>query len=119
MHQMSCSHLSGITVLGIPAEIYNFGTQYWMCLLTGIVSGIVIVIVYLPVFYKLQLTSSYEYLKLRFDTRIRVMASFLYALSYLLYIPVVIYVPALAFSQGKFTFIYSFLFLGLYKSTKF
>lgn len=74
-----------------------------MCILTGVLTGLVVVIVYLPVFYKLQLTSSYEYLKLRFDTRIRVMASFLYALANLLYIPVVIYVPALAFSQGKYS----------------
>lgn len=66
------------------------------------ISCYVIAELYLPVFYKLQLTSSYEYLALRFDTNIRVLASFIYAVSMLLYMPIVIYIPALAFSQGRF-----------------
>lgn len=53
----------------------------------------------MPVFYDLQLASSYEYLELRFSKNIRSLASFLYIISLMLYIPIVIYVPALAFSQ--------------------
>lgn len=79
-----------------------------MCILTGIISCLAVAEIYLPVFYKLQLTSSYEYLKLRFDGRIRVMASFIFALAMLLYMPIVIYIPALAFSQG----IKQMIFLG-------
>lgn len=55
--------------------------------------------VYLPVFHDMQLTSCFSYLELRFDRIVRLTASFVYALSTLFFIPVVIYVPALAFSQ--------------------
>lgn len=55
--------------------------------------------VYLPVFYELQLTSCFMYLEKRFDRSVRVTASFVYAISCIIFIPIVIYVPALAFSQ--------------------
>lgn len=61
--------------------------------------GIVMHYVYLPVFHDMQLTSCFSYLELRFDRIVRLTASFVYALSTLFFIPVVIYVPALAFSQ--------------------
>lgn len=54
------SHISGITLLGIPSEIYEFGTQY----LATVLSTVIIVLVtnnfFLPVFYDLQLYSLYE-----------------------------------------------------------
>lgn len=55
------SHISGITLLGVPSEIYSNGTQY---LIVGVVNNIVVIFmviyIYLPVFYDLQLTSVYE-----------------------------------------------------------
>lgn len=96
---MVASHVSGITLLGVPAEVYMYGTQYLAVLFTTVICTILIVYFYLPVFYKLQLTSLYEYLELRFSHGTRMLASFIFAISLLLYIPVVIYVPALAFNQ--------------------
>ncbi|XP_001948596.2 sodium-coupled monocarboxylate transporter 1 [Acyrthosiphon pisum] len=94
------SHISGITLLGVPSEIYSNGTQY---LIVGVVNNIVVIFtviyIYLPVFYDLQLTSVYEYLGLRFDSNIRGLSSLIFAVNLLLYIPVVIYIPALAFNQ--------------------
>lgn len=55
--------------------------------------------IYLPVFYKMQLTSVYEYLEARFDKKIRLVSSFLFLIQSFLYLPIVIYVPALAFSH--------------------
>lgn len=57
--------------------------------------------IYLPVFYNLQITSTYEYLEMRFDNRVRNLASFLFTMSRLLFLPIVIYIPALACSSGK------------------
>lgn len=57
--------------------------------------------VYLPVFFKLQVTSTYEYLELRFDRRVRSFGSLIFALSLFFYLPIVIYIPALAFSAGN------------------
>ncbi|RZC34409.1 SSF domain containing protein [Asbolus verrucosus] len=96
---LTASHLSGITLLGVPSEMYMYGTQYWACMFTSIIVSIIIIYVYLPVFYTLQLNSSYEYLKLRFDERIRIVALILYVIGTLLHVPLVIYVPALAFNQ--------------------
>lgn len=49
-----------MTILGTPAEIYNFGTQYWITIISILFSGIVVATVYLPVFTTLQLNSVYE-----------------------------------------------------------
>lgn len=56
--------------------------------------------IYLPVFYKMQLTSVYEYLEARFDKKLRTISSFLFLIASFLYLPIVIYVPALALSQA-------------------
>ncbi|KAF5287196.1 hypothetical protein FQA39_LY16015 [Lamprigera yunnana] len=93
------SHLSGITVLGIPAEIYLYGTQYMVCPITITLLMISLLYVFLPVYYNLQLSSSFEYLNVRFGNSTRSLASFLYIISTLLYVPIVIYGPSLALNQ--------------------
>ncbi|KAJ4433288.1 hypothetical protein ANN_15547 [Periplaneta americana] len=56
------SFLSGVTSLGVPTEIYVYGTLYmWICV-TSILLGIGNYYIFLPVFYELQLTSTYEVL---------------------------------------------------------
>ncbi|RZC41083.1 SSF domain containing protein [Asbolus verrucosus] len=96
---LTAGHLSGITLLGVPSEIYTYGTQYAVCMITAIIVSVIVIKVYLPVFYVLRVNSSYEYLKRRFDERIRIVALILYVIGTLLYIPLVIYIPALAFNQ--------------------
>ncbi|XP_017780381.1 PREDICTED: sodium-coupled monocarboxylate transporter 1 isoform X2 [Nicrophorus vespilloides] len=93
------SYISGVTILGTPAEIYNFGTQYWVICFSVLLSGIVIAIVYLPVFCKLQVNSSYEYLELRFSRSVRSLASTLFLIDEVMFLPILIYVPSLAFNQ--------------------
>lgn len=93
------SHISGITLMSIPAEMYANGTQYSLMVVCALIVGITLTYIYLPVFYELQLTSSFQYLEMRFDKSVRLMASFIYAISILIFIPIVLYVPALAFSQ--------------------
>ncbi|KAJ9582262.1 hypothetical protein L9F63_003391 [Diploptera punctata] len=96
---LTASHISGITLLGAPSEMYTYGTQYWMICLASSIVCVIVGLAYLPVFYTLQLTSTYEYLELRFNASIRMVASFIFTLSQILFIPVVVYVPALAFGQ--------------------
>ncbi|KAJ4433273.1 hypothetical protein ANN_15532 [Periplaneta americana] len=86
----------GIMMMGIPTEIYLYGTLYWVGLISIFPLGVITDFFYLPVFYELQLTSTYE---LRFSPKLRVMASVLSTIGLILYIPIVTYVPALAFSQ--------------------
>ncbi|XP_050456946.1 sodium-coupled monocarboxylate transporter 1-like [Cataglyphis hispanica] len=93
------SFISGVTILGTPTEIYNFGTQYWITIISIFFSGIVVAIVYLPVFTTLQLNSVYEYLEIRFDRSVRILISLIFVFDAVLYQSIVIYVPALALNQ--------------------
>lgn len=54
------SYISGVTVLGTPAEIYNYGTQYWLIIIPILIMGFIVSYVYLPVFCSLKVGSSYE-----------------------------------------------------------
>ncbi|XP_070512608.1 LOW QUALITY PROTEIN: sodium-coupled monocarboxylate transporter 1 [Cardiocondyla obscurior] len=93
------SFISGISLLGTPTEIYVHGTSYLFICITAFFITFVISIVYLPVFHELKLTSTYEYLEKRFDRKMRLLGSILFAINIITWLPIVIYVPALAFNQ--------------------
>ncbi|CAH1117769.1 unnamed protein product [Phaedon cochleariae] len=93
------SYVSGVTILGTPSDIYLFGTQYWLIVISIWLSGLVVSTVYLPVFLKLQVHSSYEYLELRFSSVVRTIASVFFVLDEVMFLPIIIYVPSLAFNQ--------------------
>lgn len=93
------SFISGITLLGLPTEVYSFGIQYVYVSLGVISMGFVMGFIYLPVFHKLNITSTYEYLETRFDRRLRMFGSVMFTIMNIGYLPIVIYVPALAFNQ--------------------
>ncbi|XP_017888932.1 sodium-coupled monocarboxylate transporter 2-like [Ceratina calcarata] len=94
------SHISAVSLLAIPVEVYQHGTQYAACIFTSFISCALISFIFLPVFFKLQLTSIFEYLEMRFAKPVRIFASFLYTIALLIYVPLIVYVPALAFSQA-------------------
>ena len=54
------SFISGITLLGLPTEVYSYGIQYIYVSLGVISMGFVMGIFYLPVFHNLSITSTYE-----------------------------------------------------------
>ncbi|XP_062555214.1 sodium-coupled monocarboxylate transporter 1 [Armigeres subalbatus] len=93
------SFISGISLLGTPTEIYVYGVQY-MYIVGGVITmGFIMMYIYLPVFHNLQLTSTYQYLQTRFDKRMRLFGSVLFTFATMAWLPIVIYVPALAFNQ--------------------
>ncbi|PNF28804.1 Sodium-coupled monocarboxylate transporter 1 [Cryptotermes secundus] len=93
------SFISGITLLGTPTEVYVYGIQYVYIVGGVLAMGITMGSAYLPVFHDLQLTSTYEYLEKRFNKHVRLFGSFLFSLALVTWLPIVIYVPALAFNQ--------------------
>ncbi|XP_069698871.1 sodium-coupled monocarboxylate transporter 1-like [Periplaneta americana] len=93
------SMISGITIMGVPSEVYAYGSMYFLVVISAVIVGVINNYCYLPVFYGLQLTSTYEYLELRFNKSVRIMASVLSTIFVLLTLPIVVYVPALSFSQ--------------------
>lgn len=54
------SFISGITLLGLPTEVYSFGIQYLYVIGGVILMGFIMANVYLPVFHDLNITSTYE-----------------------------------------------------------
>lgn len=91
--------LSAISLLGVPAEVYQFGIQYWMvniayCLMLPVTAHL-----YMPVFYKLQVSSIYEYLEKRFNRTVRILAFGIQTACQLLYLAFVVYAPSLVLSQ--------------------
>ncbi|KAK2170802.1 hypothetical protein NP493_1139g00056 [Ridgeia piscesae] len=93
---MLASFMSGITVLGAPAEVYVFGSQYWMIWIGYVIMIPVCAYLFLPVFYNLQLTSVFEYIEMRYDRGLRLIVSVLYVIQMVMYMSIVLYVPALA-----------------------
>lgn len=98
---MIFSILSGLTLLSLPAEVYKYGLALALMVPVNIIIALATYYLFLPVFYKLQVTSMYEYLNIRFNNAVRLFASFLFALNMMFYLPIVIYLPALALGQGK------------------
>ncbi|XP_065221047.1 sodium-coupled monocarboxylate transporter 1-like isoform X2 [Planococcus citri] len=93
------SFISGISILGFPAEMYVYGTQFSLAAFSWAAACIPLSIIYLPVYFKLQITSSYDYLHKRFGYSVKFLGAVLFIIKQMLYIPIVIYVPALAFNQ--------------------
>lgn len=57
---LSASFMSAIQVLGVPAEAYRYGAKFlWMCL-GQLLNTLLTAQFFLPVFYRLGLTSTYE-----------------------------------------------------------
>ncbi|XP_027711547.1 sodium-coupled monocarboxylate transporter 1-like [Vombatus ursinus] len=96
---LTASFMSAVTVLGTPSEVYRFGAIFSMFAITYALVVILSAEVFLPVFYKLGITSTYEYLELRFNKHIRLCGTVLFIVQTILYTGIVIYAPALALNQ--------------------
>ncbi|KOB76383.1 putative sodium-dependent multivitamin transporter [Operophtera brumata] len=92
---LMASFMSAITLLGVSAENYYFGMMFFIMNIGYLIGTPIASRLYLPVFFGLQKTSTYEYLELRFGPRIRVLASLTYSVQMILYSGVVLYAPAI------------------------
>ncbi|XP_058806099.1 putative sodium-dependent multivitamin transporter [Phymastichus coffea] len=90
------SFMSAITLLGVSNENYRFGTQFVVINIAYLIGTPIICYGFLPVFYKLEAVSAYEYLEKRFGYGARLAASFASWIQLLLYSAVVLYAPAIA-----------------------
>ncbi|XP_045765977.1 putative sodium-dependent multivitamin transporter [Maniola jurtina] len=92
---LMASFMSAITLLGLSAENYYFGMQFAVINFAYGIATPIASSLYLPVFFGLQKTSTYEYLELRFGPQIRMLASLTYTLQMVLYNGIVLYAPAI------------------------
>ncbi|ETN66757.1 hypothetical protein AND_001451 [Anopheles darlingi] len=77
---LTTSFITAIELLGNPSEMFFNGTQFSLIVISMVLVVPVAVKVFYPIYYKLDVTSCYEYLGMRFDKRIRVFGAILYIL---------------------------------------
>lgn len=93
---LMASFQSAVAIVGTPAEIYTNGTQYWFIGCAYILGLLIPAHIFIPVFYRLHLTSVYQYLELRFSKAVRICGTMTFIFQMVIYMGVGIYTPALA-----------------------
>ena len=97
---LCASFNSAYMILGIPSEIYSHGTQFYVMVLgTGL--GVVVASeLWLPILYRLQVVSIYEYFELRYHSKFpRILMTLIFILKTMLYVSIVVYAPTIALSS--------------------
>jgi len=93
---MYASVTSAMTFMGLPGLAYDQNIALIVvCLMSPLVAPILIFVIY-PVYRRLNLTTSYEYIALRFGRSARMAVATLFVLARLSWLGTVIYAPALA-----------------------
>ncbi|XP_072419542.1 sodium-coupled monocarboxylate transporter 1-like [Chiloscyllium punctatum] len=96
---LASSFMSAITVIGTPAEVYQFGAMFLIFCFTYAIVITITAELFLPIFYRLNITSAYEYLNLRYNKIARYIGTSFFVTQTVLYTGIVIYAPALALNQ--------------------
>jgi SSS family solute:Na+ symporter len=91
--------MSTITYLGLPGEIVKNGVAMLFGYLAIPLSMCVVLLLWIPFFMRLRMTSAYEYLEQRFCYRARLLGGLLFFLLRLGWISVVVYAASLALEQ--------------------
>ncbi|KAJ0032569.1 hypothetical protein NQD34_002651 [Periophthalmus magnuspinnatus] len=97
---LCASFMSAIQVLGVPSESSRYGFKFlYMCLGQSI-NSLLTALLFLPVFYRLGITSTNQYLRLRFGRGMQLLGSVQFLVATLLYTGIVIYAPALILNEA-------------------
>ncbi|KAM6920977.1 sodium/iodide cotransporter isoform 2-T2 [Xenentodon cancila] len=97
---LCASFMSAVQVLGVPSEGFRYGFKFlYMCLGQSI-NSLLTAYLFLPVFFRLGITSTNQYLKMRFGRGMQLLGSVQFLLATLLYTGIVIYAPALILNQA-------------------
>ncbi|XP_040263127.1 sodium-coupled monocarboxylate transporter 1-like [Bufo bufo] len=96
---LTASFMSAVTVLGTPSDVYRYGAMFSIFAISHALVVIISAEIFLPVFYRLNIASTYEYLELRFNRSVRILGTVIFIIEMILYTGIVIYAPALALNQ--------------------
>ena len=66
---LCASFNSAYMILGIPGEIYSYGTQFYIMILGTGFGVFVAAELWLPILYRIQVVSIYEYFELRYKSK--------------------------------------------------
>jgi len=89
---------SSITFISIPALAYASDWRYYVLPIGIVALAPIVVRYYLPFFRRLNLTSAYAYLELRFNLACRLFASAAFIFFMIVRVAIVAYLPAIAIS---------------------
>lgn len=95
---LMATFLSATTLMGIPTEMYLYGTNMTFMNLGFILGPIITSYLFLPIFFANNVSTAYEYLEKRFGKTTRRLISAMFALQSLLFTAATLYAPALALS---------------------
>ncbi|XP_072245395.1 sodium/iodide cotransporter [Leuresthes tenuis] len=97
---LCASFMSAVQVLGVPSEGFRYGFKFlYMCLGQSI-NSVLTAYLFLPVFFRLGITSTNQYLKMRFGRGMQLLGSIQFLIATLLYTGIVIYAPALILNEA-------------------
>ncbi|MBQ3243754.1 MAG: sodium/solute symporter [Bacteroidaceae bacterium] len=88
--------LSAITYMTIPAKAYSTDWTYYPMLWMILLVSFPVIKYYLPYFRKLNVTSAYEVLEVRFNLFTRMLASTFFCIFMIVRMAIVLYLPSLA-----------------------
>ncbi|KAK1801441.1 hypothetical protein P4O66_022710 [Electrophorus voltai] len=97
---LCASFMSAVQVLGVPSEAYLYGLKFLYMCLGQTLNSLLTALLFLPVFYRLHITSSNQYLRMRFGRGMQLLGSFQFLIATLLYTGIVILAPALILNQA-------------------
>ncbi|CAF0879292.1 unnamed protein product [Adineta steineri] len=93
------SLMSAATLLGIPLEVYSYGTIYIYWIFAYFIGTYLTVNLFIPMFRQIGNLSIYAYLEQRFSLTVRIVITLSYIFVTIFYIAVILYGPSLALSQ--------------------
>jgi SSS family transporter len=93
------SVFSGVSYIGMPAEIYANGLGYWLIAFSSLITTPVINAIFIPFFYRVKFYSAYQYFEARFSVGIRTLTAALFISKTLLWLSVAIYAPAIVLER--------------------
>jgi len=103
--------LSAITFMAIPAKTFATDWRYFIMALTIFFVAFPVIKYFLPFFRRLNITTAYQYLELRFNSTVRILASLLFIFFMVARMALVIYLPSLALTAATGIDIFLCIFL--------
>ncbi len=91
--------LSGVTYISVPGKVYTSGLTYLQIVMGYFVGYFIIAYLLLPLYYRMNVTSIYEFLEKRFDKSIQKTGAIFFIISRLLGAAGRLYLAALVFQQ--------------------
>jgi Na+/proline symporter len=88
--------LSAITFMAIPAKSYSTDWSYMLFNVGIVLVAPIIMFIFIPFFRKLNITTAYQYLEIRFNSIIRVICSLAFIIFQVGRMGVVLFLPAIA-----------------------